>query len=972
MCKTLKNILLTVVVFIVTQSSYAQYYSWGADRSSLKWSTIDGERVSVIYPDSAELVARRMLHYINAIQPDIAHGFKYPALEIPFVVHPENFSSNGMVMWAPLRVEFLSTPAVDSYSMPWVKQLVAHEYRHAVQYNNLDRSTLRWAQYILGQQGAAASLLFPPLYALEGDAVLSETLMSSYGRGLQPSFTMGYRAYGDELLDKKDYLKWRCGSFLSHVPNHYNMGYQMITYANNNYGEDILDKCFGYIARNPQFVLPYTFALRKFYDTSSKELLFDAFGALVEQWDALSDVENSAKIISESQERNYTTYSTPIELENGDIVALKTDYRDTYRFVVIDPESGEERVVAHIGYPSTRASYASGRLWWTEYRRSPLFAEDVNSQLCYMDVGQGRPKSLKGFKNALYPTPIDGSKGHIAYVEYNPSGQYSVVEMIDEEIVKRTDVEYPTEIHSMAWDNLTERLYIIVTGDEGMWIEQEGENGFEPLTKPAFVTISSLSAANGVLYFGSIASGRDEVHSLDIATGVESQLSESTYGSFDPYMGRDQLFMTTYDKLGYHLSGQPNNLKIRDVEYSKLPKNIFNQPLPKSDVINLDTVKYNPVVADQSKEEVQPKRYRKGLNLINIHSWAPIRFNPLSILDEQTLDVGLGATLVSQNLLSTCDGYLSYGWDHYEGSVVNVGLNYNGLGVDLGLSATYGGDQRLYLVEGSGFNLKRYASINFMASLPLYFNTGYHNHSLTTYAGWSYSNGVVPYGLDLDYSYNPSLQQFYTKFTCDGFVEGLHKLSLGFSYTNYVQSAYQDLLTPWGYTISANYAANPLNSDFSQLLSLYTKIYTPGLAKNNSFTISAAFQDSFSGFQHAGYSPLSYMSSQLIPHGFSYIDITNNNFVAVSAEYKFPLCYPEWGISKVLYVKRLSLGAGVDYASFDRYISSRSTIYSYGGSIIADINAISFSPASTLRLEFSIYKPLDRDLYFQFGMSLPF
>ena len=34
------------------------------------------------------------------------------------------------------QVEFLTSPAIDGYSMPWYKQLVAHEYRHAVQYNN--------------------------------------------------------------------------------------------------------------------------------------------------------------------------------------------------------------------------------------------------------------------------------------------------------------------------------------------------------------------------------------------------------------------------------------------------------------------------------------------------------------------------------------------------------------------------------------------------------------------------------------------------------------------------------------------------------------------------------------------------------------------------------------------------------------------------------------------------------------------
>ncbi len=964
----------TVVLLSVAQRSEAQYYSWGADRASLRWSRLSGDRVEVLYPDSVEQTARRMLHYIDAVQGDISYGFTYPALDIPFVVHPENFYSNGMVMWAPLRVEFLSSPAVDSYSQPWVKQLVAHEYRHAVQYNNLNQSTLRWASYILGQQGAAASLLFPPLYALEGDAVLCETQMSTFGRGLQPSFSIGYRAAADsdELLDQRDYLKWRCGSFLCYTPDHYRMGYQMITYANNRYGENILNKSFEYIARNPQFISPFSIALNKFYDTSAKGLFYDTFTSLSELWQSMPRLENSAQIISAPQPRNYTTYSNPMELECGDIVALKSDYKEPSRFVRLSEDGANERLVAHTGSVSTRAAYAAGRLWWTEYRRSALFAEDINSQLCYMDLERGGTKSLSGHKNALYATPIDNSANHIAYVEYAPMGQYTVVELIDERVVSRTDVTYPNEVHGMAWDDLTQRLYLIVTGDEGMWIEQQCDDGFEPLTRPSYITLSSLSAANGYLYFGSIASGRDEVHSLEIASLVERQLSESTYGSFDPHVGQRNLLLTTYNRLGYQLSVQSTDKVIREVEYAPLPQNILNQPLPQCDIVNLDTVSFDEAALLQSEAHNAAKRYRKGLHLINVHSWAPIRFNPLTLLDEQSLDIGIGATLVSQNLLSSCESYLSYGWDQAQGSVVTAGANYNGLGVTFDVSATYGGDQNLYMISSISGELKTHSAVSVVASLPLFYNRGYHNHSLSSYVGWSYSNGIVPTGLGVDYAFDPSSNSFQTYFTCEDIMEGLHKLIAGVSYTNYVQSAYRDLTTPWGYTLSANYAVNPTNSDFSQLASFYAKLYTPGVAQNNSFTIAAAFQDAFGGFEYGGYSPLSYLSTALLPRGYLYTDISNNNYLAASAEYKFPLCHPEWSLHRLLFVKRLSLAAGFDYASFNTYLSPRTEIYSYGGSVIADLNAISMSSSSTLQLTFSLYKPLDKDLYFSFGLSLPF
>lgn len=40
-------------------------------------------------------VARRTLFYIRTVQPDISYGFRHGPMRIPFVMHPENFQSNG-------------------------------------------------------------------------------------------------------------------------------------------------------------------------------------------------------------------------------------------------------------------------------------------------------------------------------------------------------------------------------------------------------------------------------------------------------------------------------------------------------------------------------------------------------------------------------------------------------------------------------------------------------------------------------------------------------------------------------------------------------------------------------------------------------------------------------------------------------------------------------------------------------------
>ena len=381
----------------------AQYYTWGSDPPQ-KWSAIRTPDVRMIYPDTVAGIARRTLFYIRSVRPDIGYGFRHGPMRIPFVMHPENFQSNGLVMYLPKRVEFLTSPAVDSYSMPWYKQLVAHEYRHAVQYNNLDRGVIRALSYVLGQQGSTIGLLCMPIWAMEGDAVMSETMHSSFGRGLQPSFSMAYRAMGSVGRDRRNIDRWFCGSYRDYIPDHYELGYQICSYAWERYGENIWDKVAWYGSRNPYVLATTRVALGKFYKTNVIKLFRETFDELERYWDSLPETGDSAVPLTALPEKNHTTYQWPLPLGDTAVVALKTDLDRVSRFVVIDRRTGGERTVCHTGLVSTRPSMADGRVWWTEYRRSTLFEQRVNSQLCYMDLADGVPRTAERQRNTLYPT----------------------------------------------------------------------------------------------------------------------------------------------------------------------------------------------------------------------------------------------------------------------------------------------------------------------------------------------------------------------------------------------------------------------------------------------------------------------------------------------------------------------------------------------------------------------------------------
>ena len=972
-------------LFIGGKSVRAQYYSWGADAAALRWKHLRTEDVRVVFPDTASALAHRTLYYIQAVRPTITHGFSHPPLKIPFVLHTENFQSNGLVMWMPKRIEFLTTPSVDSYSMPWVKQLVAHEYRHAVQYNNLNRGLIRILSYLIGQQGSTVGLLFMPLWALEGDAVMNETEMSSYGRGRQPRFTIEYRALGYEVLRRRNCDKWFCGSFRDFVPDHYQMGYQMVAYGYDRYGDGIWDKTLRYGVRNAYMLTFSTsVALRKFYGTGEGILFRDAFADLNRFWDSLPKVTDSGRTLTPLPEKNYTTYTHPVSLNDTTLVALKTDFDRPSRLVAVDSRTGRERRRTWTGLVSSRPTTDGQRVWWTEYRRSLLFPERVNSRLVVLAPGKKRPRNAPKLRNVLYPTPI-GRSGALAWVEYTPDGHYTIV--AEDSLRQRTAWPMPgfSEVHGLAWDNATERLYTLVTDNSGMWIGRiEPGEGLQAVTRGAYITLSDLRAADGKLYYGSIASGRDEAHCYDLMARREYRITTSAYGSFAPAPADGGVLLTTYDHLGYRVAEQrvaADDSLLIPVTPLRLPVNLVNPPRKRWDVVNLDTVRYTRADSVGQSGEFRAKRYRKVPNLVNAHSWMPVAFNPFAAVDEHVIDLNVGLTLISQNLLSSAEAYASYGWNRHEGSLVNLGVRYFGLGVRFDLDASYGGNQLFYSLagrDGQGNPVyqsrpapDKYYSVGLSATLPLYFQRGYHTRQLSLSAGWNYSNGMVADLGKIEWE-NGSISNIQRV----GFREGLHKVSFGAGFSDQVRMAHRDIAPRWGYTLSANYTFNPENTHFSDLISFYGQAYLPGFAPHNSVLVAATYQTSIGGYKFpSGYAPLSYKSTRLVPRGFTSADIVSNNYTAFQANYQLPVWYPEGGIGSVIYIKRIRLNAGGDYAQFRDVGRGGMTwrrIWSVGGDIVFDFNAFRQPASATSTFKLSCYHPSSGGVYVAASVGLPF
>ena len=977
--------LLGAALLFGTLPAAAQYYSWGSD-APMRWSTARLDGLQAIFPDTAAFAGRSILFYADRIRNDIGYGFTHGPQAMPFVLHPENFEANGMVIYLPKRVEMRTIPAAESYAVPWLKQLTAHEFRHTVQYNNLNRGVFRALRVVAGEQSSIASLLCMPFWALEGDAVLSETQMATFGRGLQPSFTIGYRAMervgtdrtGERYLRNPD--KWFCGSFRDCIPDHYHLGYQLNAYAYDRYGENVWNRVTALAVRRPYYLATTRIGFKKYYGTTVNRLFRETFDQLQAHWDSLPQRPDSARPLVELPDGNYTTYRWPLPLDDGTLVVVKEDFDRPSLLVLLDPRTGEERLVAHTGLLSSRPALQGRRIWWTEYSPSKLFEERVNSQLCYLDLDEGRPRRVDGRRNVLYPTPMGEQ---LAWVEHTPDGRYAVAD--DRGI--RMPLPFGTELHGLAWDSSGNALFGLTTDDAGMRIVRIDRTGLHPVTPATYATLSDLRSGNdGALYFGSIASGKDEVYRLDLLAQapVPQRLSTARYGTFAaaPMPDGQAVAVTTYDRRGYRPALQPLD-SLQAEPWRTVPANVVNPERPRWPVINLDTLSFTAADSLMQSEQAPARRYRKALHALHLHSWLPAAFDPFEAVDEHRVAPNVGVTLLSQNRLSNTEAFAYYGWNRDEGSLIKAGLRYDGWGVRLGVGFSYGGNQQVYSLVTSNPesdeplrqplpHIGKHYAVEASASLPLLFHRGYHTRRLIFSAAWSYSNGRVA---DLSAIERDSEGRI-ANIEQIGYRDGLHKLVFGVSLSDQVRMAHRDFLPRFAWQLLANWSVNPTNDDYGQLVAAYGHLYLPGVAPHHSLKLAATYQTSLGGTKFdPGYRPLSYRSTLLIPTGFASSVINSDRYRAFAADYQLPVAYPDGGISSLLYIKRIRINAGAQLAQF-RVAGNRTMvdrrIWSVGGDLIVDFNLFRLPASATSTFKLSVYHPSSGGVWIGSAIGLPF
>ena len=935
--------ILVFILFFLPISVSAQYYSLGQDPGSTKWRQINSENFRLIYPKQFEGKAQQfinLLEYSRKYVP-VSLGAKVP--KMPVVLHAQDITANAFSVWAPRRLELYTAPPQSTYAQPWLEQLAIHEFRHSAQLSSMNTGLTKMMGYVLGEQVAAAVLgLYLPVWFIEGDAVSIETGLSNSGRGRVPSFNMELRA---QIADKGHYSydKSVNGSYKNYIPDHYMLGYEMVSRAREiKSNAEVWGNTLRFVGRNPYLPWAFNRGLKRSLGMTKENLFLNTMNDLKQKWDRKDEINKDEKIVS-PEKRNFTRYKFPHYLNDSTWVAERTSIDDISRFVIIHRNGKEKNVVTPGLFSSDNISLSgsdhtevmgsnkpgsitadnldilSNRLYWTEKQIDSRWQNRSYSIIKYADMTTGKWAALT--HKSRYFSPSVSPDGKLLVVsEVSEANKYSIV-LIDSHTgeLKKTIISSDEDLYiTPKWSRDGKSVFCVVMNEHGKQLVQINiQNGtMQSLIKPSFYEISNPRTFGSYVFFNGTYTGIDNIFAFNFETGKIYQVTDARFGAMDVEVSPDgkHLVYSDYNSMGHRIAEipfHPESWKEYEVTTDSKPEGLFSARLSKQEgaVINSD---------NSPKKEYVSKPYHKLTHSLNLHSWSPFYFNPTNY------NMGSGISLMSQDVLSTMFVAVQYQFKDANGFArSSATVSYQALYPVFDFSVEKGRNIGAYFNSSSdALRLYGYDETVFSGAikLPLKFTSGPTNFGLQPQIKTTFKK-MFP-----DLSSTPS--------SLHGTVTSLEYQLYSYVFRKYGQ---RDLAPKWGLVNNMMYGSSPFGGIQSgTILAVEETAFLPGVLHHDGIRI-------YMGYQKRKRSTGSFGNIIFFPRGNPIP--SPDNEVSLSFNYKLPLFYPDLSLGPIAYIKRVK-------ANFFYDTTLKNVISGKGVELTADVHLLRFMFPFELGVQF--------------------
>ncbi len=932
---------LALVVFLLSFSANAQFYSVGENPASICWRQIRSPHFTIIYPADFEQEAKRVTSTLELNYSYGSYSLGGQPKRFPIILQTQLSSSNGFVTLAPRRSEFFTVMPQDQEPVDWLNQLAIHEFRHMVQVDKYRQGFSNVPYWLLGEQGTG--LVFgatTPLWFMEGDATLNETSLTLSGRGRMPEFVMSYRT---QLLERGPYTydKASFGSFRDVIPNQYPFGYHMVAYARRHYGEDVWGKTLDKIARWPIRFFPFSRCLKKVTGLTTSEL----YRRTVQELDSLWREQDSLISPTPYQALNHRTskvptfYRHPIAMPDGRVLVLKYGYGMIDAFVLVDSLGNEEKVFEPGPYDRISLSSDGKSIVWAEEHPDPRWGYRSFSVVLRYDLAEKKRYELSR-KSRLYAPAISMDGEKVVAVEVDELNHSSVV-ILNAKSGKQLKKmgESDSIFYKMPWFSSDGKKVVVVKFVRGLgntlavFDANSGQADGDLLAYSRFQVANPTWSGDTVCYRSS-ASGIDNVFGVVVSTREVFQLTSSRFGAYDPFMHQGQLFYADYRTEGFDLVRAEKDSLLYSPEG---PSNFvaYYEPAERQEL--------KPNVLDSIPQlDLESKKYRKIGHLLNFHSWQPVAMDP------NDYSTTIGVEVKSQNVLSTAILGGRWGYDGVNDiNTLSAELSYRGWYpvLDFGVEREQQSNFNRFVLSGDDtleVTDRREVDYDFSVSLPLNFTKGKHFVFFTPILSASYEDILF------------TGPQFRSQFEWTPLRGHL-------IFRRVRKRAVRDILSPWEQYLRFSIAKAPFNDGQEELYYATGRFNFPGLFKHQVLRVRL-------GGQYIGGERLRFRRGYLnFPRGVKEED--TDHLATLQVDYTFPIAYPDLRVWWLAYFQRINASPFYDY-SWSTYLGNHKNFESFGLELTTDANFLRYGYLLSVGARFS-YVTKEQNPVFEgiFGIS---
>lgn len=920
--------LNTLILSFISLSVFGQIFSTAQNPLSVKWSYIESGGYKIIFPVTLEKEAQRMANTLPYIYPKVGYGLGQEKTSIPLLLQSYGTVANGFVQLAPRKSEFYTTPPQYFDSQDWLNNLAVHELRHIAQFDKLTGNQKKPFPELVYFAYFGAGI---PIWFFEGDAVVNETALTLAGRGRQPQWIMPYRT---TLLEGKklSYSKAYLGSNKDVTPGYYQTGYLMVADMKKKYGQFISDSLFGDIHKRPLRLYPFSSSLKKYTGKNTRQYFLQTQKMLSQTWQdqaAKTPTENYKSLNAKTYFA--TNYFLPVKINKNQILALKESKAQARHFVLIDGNQKEQNLFG-VGYQEQPwFSFKNNLLVWDEIRYDPRYKQRSYSVICSYNFRTKKFKKLSR-KSRLFSPSLSNDGTKIIAAQVALDNQFNLVEIDAQngKIIKSYPNIQNDILQTPSFDESGKRIVYVAVNEKGKSICMlDGD------TKTVLIENSRQQLGRPIFYgdkivFNAHFNGIDNIYDIDLNTKKINALSAAKYGAFNATISTNQNMVF-------------NNYQLNGFEITE--KELIEKPIGENGFVDFSAAaekqeNVGDVFTNVPDSSFTPKRYRQGLNLFSFHSIIPV------VDDEYTF----GLELQSNNLLNTMDFYtgLKYHRD-LNRMEYTANLSYKALYPVLSLIYSNRPKRAFYRIRNNILQAdwrENYTKLN--VSLPLSFNARRDNFSFTLNAGTYYT------------------QRYQGQNLPGNFIKDLKfPLEYGFTFNHSVRTAERDIAPRWAQVFRLTYDHQPFDNNLKgEILALESYLYFPGISKNHSFLASFNYQKASGVNQYATEIPTVY--------GYNNILAKNKLQNTLLFNYRFPLAFPDWEISRLAYIRNIRAGLFCHYENIGNG-TNLAEPKTFGPEINTSLNILRYLPVIDVgtRLVF-VNKNYNQKPIFEFSLNYSF